>query len=188
MSITFRVTSDEEANSVSPAQISVRQLVAFRHFARDHHILVDDLPDGEDITRTFTFEARICGFALAVMARLFDFAGPAIAVLDEAQFRQRQVRFFKDRATGELMLALSSTMAGSIDLDLAIGNAYAVMKALDLKPQSIGDLPLAVLRDRLAEPRVRARFLAHRVDHCLPRFDHLAAIVAHEQEPRLVWA
>ena len=192
MSVTFRVTSEDETSSVAPAPISVRQLVAFRNFARAQAILVDDLPEGEDITRSFSFDANICSFALAVLSPLFGNEPGTIAVLDEAQFTQRQVRLFKSDATGELMHGISNTMDGSIDLDLdldlAIGNAIAVLSALDLDLANTGDLPLAVLRDRLADPRVRERFVNHRVEHYLPRLDRLAAIAAHEQEPRLVWA
>ena len=188
MSITFRVSSEDETSTVAPAPISVRQLASFRNFARAHAILIDDLLEDEDITRSFSFNASICSFALAVLAPLFGSEPGAIAVLDEAQFTQRQVRLFKSDATGELMLGISNTVDGSVDLDLAIGNAYAVMKALELGAQSTGNLPLAVLRDRLADPRIRARFTAHRAGHYLPRLDRLAAIVAHEQEPRLVWA
>ena len=188
MSITFRVTSEDETSNVTPAPITVGQFVAFRQFARDHAILVNDLPEGEDITRSFSFDASICSFALAVLAPLFGNDPDAIAVLDEAQFTQRHVRLFKSDATGELMLGISNTMDGSIDLDLAIGNAIAVLSALDLDLTNTGDIPLAVLRDRLTDPRLRERFVNHRVEHYLPRLDRLAAISAHEQEPRLVWA
>ena len=188
MSITFRVTSQDGKSAVPPAIISIRQLVAFRHFARENGVLVDDLADGDDITRSFSFDASICSFPLAVLAPLFGNQVEAIAVIDEAQFTQRQLRLYKASATGELMLSVSPTMNGSIDLDLAIGNAFAVMRALDLRPNNIGDLPVAMLRDKLADPRIRARFMAHRVDHYLPRLDRLSAIVGHEQEPRLVWA
>lgn len=188
MSITFRVTSDDSKSVVPPAIISIRQLVAFRHFARENRVLVDDLADGENITRTFNFQVSICRFPLAILAPLFGNETMAIAVLDEAQFTQREVRLWKAEATGELMLSVSATMDGSIDLNLAIGNAFAVMRALNLRPNNIGDLPVAVLRDRLADPRIRARFMANRVDHYLPRLDRLADIAGHEQEPRLVWA
>ena len=188
MSITFRVTSEDGKSAVLPAIISIRQLVAFRHFARENGVMIDDLEDGEDITRSFSFDASICSFPLAVLAPLFGNHADAIAVIDEAQFTRRQLRFYKNPATGELMLSVSPTMNGSIDIDLAIGNAFAVMRALDLKPNNTGDLPVAVLQDKLANPRIRARFMDHRVDHYLIRLDRLGAIVGQEQEPRLVWA
>ena len=188
MSITFRVTSEDGKSAVAPAIISIRQLVAFRHFARENGLLIDELAEGDDITRSFSLDASICRFPLAVLASLFGNQPEVIAVIDEAQFTQRQLRLYKSFETGELMLSVSPTMNRSIDIDLAIGNAFAVMRALDLKPNNIGDLPVAVLRDKLADPRIRARFMAHRVDHYLPRLDRLAAIVGHEQEPRLVWA
>ncbi|MBA3895834.1 MAG: hypothetical protein H0X36_01565 [Sphingomonadaceae bacterium] len=188
MSITFRVTSDDDRTTIDPTPITIRQLVAFRIFARANNILIDDVPENDHITRTLSFEASICGFALAVLSRIFEFAEAMIAVIDEAQFRQRQLRFYKDDRTGELMLALSDTIDGSVDLDLANGNACAVLEALDTKPNSTGIMPIADFRERLADPRVRARFEAAEIGHYLPRLDRLAAIAAYEQEPRLVWA
>lgn len=188
MSITFRVTSNTPHAPITPAQVSVRQLVAFRNFARDHAILIDDLADDDEITRSFRFEVSVCRFALAQLAPIFAYDLGAIAVLDEAQFSQRRVRFYKADATGEIMLAVSNAIDGSVDLDLATGNAIAVLKALDLDMTSSGDLPLAALRERLAGDAVRANFVAQRVGHYLARLDRLAALSAHQQEPRLVWA
>ena len=188
MSITFRVTSDDDFTNIPPAQISIRQLALFRNFARDHRIPADDFLDDDDLSASLSFEASICGFALAVLARIFDMAEPAIAVIDEAQFRQRQIRLYKSDATGELMMALSDTIDGSIDLDLANANAFAVLEALDLVADDTGTVTLAVLRVRLADTNVRRRFSARHIDHYLARLDRLAGIVAHVQEPRLVWA
>ena len=189
MSINFRVTSDEPHAAIAPAPVSVRHMVAFRHFARDHGILIDDLADDDAINRSFSFEVSVCRFALAKLAPIFAYDLGAIAVLDEAQFSQRRVRFYKADETGEIMLAVSSAIDGSVDLDLdlAIGNAIAVLKALDLDLDSTGDLPLTVLRERLADATIRTNFVAQRVEHYLPRLDRLAALTAHEQDPHLVW-
>ena len=187
MSITFRVTSDTPHAPIAPAQVSVRQLVTFRNFARDHAILIDDLADDDDITRSFSFELSVCRFALAQLAPLFAYDLAVIAVIDEAQFCQRQVRFFKDDASGELMMKVSPTMEGSINLDLAMGSAYVVLEALDLPTNNQGTLPIAQLRERLSEPDIRARLHSRNVRQYLPKLDRLAAIVAHEQDPHLVW-
>jgi hypothetical protein len=187
MSITFRVTTDEKS-PVPAAQISVRQLVAFRNFARSAAIIDDDLPADEDVTRDFTFEASICPFPLAVLAKIFDFAEPAIAVIDEAQFRQRHVRFYKSDATGELMMALADTIDGTSDLDLANANAFAVLEALGLDPESCGAMPIAKLRTLLDDPSVRGRFLGDSADRYLARLDRFAAVAVHDSEPQLVWA
>ena len=154
--------------------------------ARVHERHASDVDD--DITRSFSFEVSVCRFALAQLAPIFAYDLGAIAVLDEAQFCQRRVRFSKADETGEIMLDVSSTIDGSIDLDLAIGSAIAVLKALDLDLESTGDVPLAVLRKRLADDAVRSNFVAQRVEQYLTRLDRLAAIEAQEQDSRLVWA
>lgn len=172
MSITFRVTSDTPHPAIQPAQVSIRHMDAFRSFARDNALLVDDLADDDDITRSFSFEVSLCRFALAELAPIFAYDLGAIAVLDEAQFSQHRLRFYKAEETGEIMLALSSAIDGSVDLNL----------------DSTGDLPLTVLRDRLAYTAIRTKFVAQRIVHYLPRLDRIAAINAQEQDPRLVWA
>ena len=188
MSITFRVTSDDHSATVPAAQITIRQLVAFRNFARDNQVLPDGLGCDHDAGSMMTFEASICGFALAALAKIFDMNDAVIAVVDEAQYRQRQIRFHKSDATGEIMMALSGTIDGSIDLDLANANAFEVLEALDLEADTTGTVTLAVLRARLCDPAIRRRFTASRIDHYLARLDRLAGIAAHEQEPQLVWA
>ena len=187
MTITFRVKSDDDTPSVPAARITICQLAAFRNFAREHQLLGNEESKG-DCGSAQTFEVSICGFALAVLAKMFDMAEPLIAVIDEAQFRQRQIRFFKSDATGEVMMALSGTIDGSIDLDLADANAFAVLKALDLEADHTGTVRLAVLRARLGDTAVRRRFTERRIDHYLARLERLAGIAAHEQEPQLVWA
>jgi hypothetical protein len=132
MTITFRVESDDDRPTVPAARITICQLAAFRNFAREHQLLGDEESEG-DRGSSMTFEVSICGFALAVLAKIFNMDEAVIAVLDEAQFRQRQIRCFKNDATGEIMMALSGTINGSIELDLANASAFAVLEALDLE-------------------------------------------------------
>ena len=187
MTITFRVKSDDDTPSVPAARITIRQLAAFRNFAREHQLLGNEESKG-DCGFSMAFEVSICGFALAVLAKIFDMDEAVIAVIDEAQFRQRQIRVFKSDETGEIMMALSDTIDGSIDLDLADANAFAVLDALDLEADHCGTVTLTVLRDRLGDTAVRRRFTDRRIDHYLARLDRLAGIAAYEQEPQLVWA
>ena len=102
--------------------------------------------------------------------------------------KMRQVRFFKNDATGEIMMALSGTIDGSVDLDIANANAFAILEALDFEADNTGTVTLDLLRARLGDPVVRRRFTVRRIDHYLARLDRLAGIAAHEQEPQLVWA
>ena len=93
MSITFRVTSDDD-RAIDPSPVTVRQLVAFCNFACEQAIISDADADDDDITARFAFEASICAFPLSVIAKIFDLAIRTIGVIDEAQFRQCKVRFF----------------------------------------------------------------------------------------------
>ena len=91
MSITFRVTSDAQHPAIQPALVSVRHLVAFRSFARNNAILIADLADDDDITRSFSFEVSVCRFPLAKLAPIFAYDLDVIAVLDGARLERMLV-------------------------------------------------------------------------------------------------
>jgi hypothetical protein len=54
-----------------------------------------------------TFEARVCPLALATLSRPFDHDPAVIAVLDEAQFRDRRITIHVD-AAGDALLDVSA--------------------------------------------------------------------------------
>lgn len=188
MSITFYVTDLDTRIQSVPATISPRELGAFRAIMRERGASTQDDPDGEPEQLTYAFDASICRFAIASMARLFGNRAEAIAVIEEAQFLGRLLSFRRREVTQELSIEVSQRVDGPGELDLANGNAHAVLEALDLKPESIGEITLDELRARLSLPTVRQAFSDRRIQHRLPFFDVAAALDPHEQSARLVWA
>src|SRR3546814_9470648 len=58
-----------------------------------------------------------------------------------------------------------------LELDLAYGNAYALLEALGMATDSVGEIPLEQVRNRLADPDTPARAAERGVDHYLPRIE-----------------
>ncbi|MBB4859179.1 hypothetical protein HNO88_002508 [Novosphingobium chloroacetimidivorans] len=188
MSITFYVTDLDTRIQSVPATISPRELGSFRAFMREQGTATEDDPDGEPERLTYAFDASICRFAIASIARIFGNRHEAIAVIEEAQFLGRLLSFRRKEVTHELSIEVSQRLDGPGELDLANGNAYAVLEALDLEPESIGEITFDELRMRLSLPTVRQAFRDRRIHHRLPFFDVAAALDPHEQSARLVWA
>lgn len=161
MTITFRIDDGLDTLLPMPAVITTYQLGALRDLlVRQGKRLGSCLlyPEHGDVTEAaFAFEARVCPLALAVVSRCFDHDPGVIAVLDEAQFLGRRVRVWRMRWTGDIHIGLASGLDNVPELEVANGNAYALLETLSLDPDSVGELPIAELRRRLSDPRVRRR-------------------------------
>lgn len=188
MSITFYVTDLDTRIQSAPAAISPRELGAFRSFLREAGVETQDDPNGEPEHLTYAFDASICRFALALLAPIFDNRDEVITVIEEAQFLGRLLSFRRDICAHTISIEVSQRIDGPVEIELAYGSAYAVLGALRITPESIGDILLEDLRDRLADPTVRHAFYERCVEHRLRFFDTVAALDPHEQTPRLVWA
>jgi hypothetical protein len=106
MSIMFRIATAADDQAYPIAAITARQLAAFRAFLRDESIrigiVLHDPAAAEEAFLAYRLEARICPLALASVAKVFDFATDVIAVFEEAQFRCRRVRAYRDEPTGAI--------------------------------------------------------------------------------------
>src|SRR3546814_7902706 len=69
--------------------------------------------------------------------------------------------------------------------DLAYGNAYALLEALGMATDSVGEIPLEQVRNRLADPDTPARAAERGVDHYLPRIERLLASATESGDARL---
>jgi hypothetical protein len=121
MSITFFLSVDRKADA-APAVITARQLAAFRAFARERGQLLED--EDDDPLVSCSFEARVCPWSLASICAIFDHDVGVIAVVEEAQFRGLNVRFWHDDATRTITMRVASTPDGAADSNLANGNAF----------------------------------------------------------------
>jgi hypothetical protein len=109
-----------------------------------------------------------------------------IAVVEEAQFRGLNVRFWHDDATRTITMRVASTPDGAAEINLANGNAFHVLDALRLSDDNCGSMPIGQLRETLGRPYVR-RDLGRLDGRYLERFDSLAAQADTSDGIRMVW-
>ena len=161
MTITFRIDDGLDTLLPTPAVITTDQLGSLRDLLAEQgdrlgfSLLFPQ--HGEVSEAAFAFEARVCPLALAMVSRCFDHDPSVIAVLDEAQFLGRRVRVWRMGWSGDIRIGLASGLDDVPELEVANGNAYALLETLGLDPDSVGELPIAELRQRLSDPRVRRR-------------------------------
>src|SRR3546814_18190482 len=78
-------------------------------------------------------------------------------------------------STAEITMRVALTSDCGLELDLAYGNAYALLEALGMATDSVGEIPLEQVRNRLADPDTPARAAERGVHHHLPRVVRLLA-------------
>lgn len=100
--------ADQLFDSPPPAPVAAEALTDFIAMLRSESARLGvPLLDPVRPDASFTFEARVCPLPLATLARPFDHDPAVIAVLDEAQFRRRQVVIAAD-AHGFASIAVSA--------------------------------------------------------------------------------
>lgn len=192
MSITFRIATDADDRSAPVAVITAPQLGAFQRYLRDEGdrlgiVLLD--PDAlADDYLSYHFEARICPLALASTARVFDHDPDALAVLEEAQFRGRRVMVCRVESDRSIRMRVALTSDEGLELNLANGNAYALLESLGLHPHSVGEIAIADIRARIINPAVQRRGQETGVSDYIGRLDRLLALGDADATSRLEWA
>lgn len=192
MTITFRVDDGHNILSPSPAVITPDQLGALRDLlaeqsARTGAPMVMPI-HGEPVSGSFEIEARVCPLALASIARCFDHDPAVIAVIDEAQFRGRRVRIWQEEPTGDIRLGLGLNPDDAPELELASGNAFALLASLGLDEESCGTIPMSQLRQRLMDPRIRRRLDGDpHMSRYVEALTTMAALKPTDGEYHLAW-
>lgn len=192
MSITFRIATDADYRSGPMAQITAPQLGAFQRYLRAEGdrlgiVLLDPDALDEDYL-SYHFEARICPLALASVARVFDHDADVLAVLEEAQFRGRRVMVYRVDADRSIRMRVAFTSDQGLELNLADGNAYALLESLGLHPQNVGEIAIADIRVRIINPAVQRRGHETGVADYIGRLDRLLALGDADATSRLEWA
>ncbi|WP_176593194.1 hypothetical protein [Sphingobium sp. EM0848] len=192
MSITFRIATDADDRSGPMAKITAPQLGAFQRYLRaqgDRLGIVLLHPDarGDDYL-CYHFEARICPLALASVAWVFDHDADVLAVLEEAQFRGRRVMVYRVDADRSIRMRVALTSDQGLELNLANGNAYALLESLGLHPHSVGEIAIADIRARITNPAVKRRGQETGVADYLGRLDRLLQLGNADASSRLEWA
>jgi len=188
MSVLFRITVPADDTTDPHAVITARQLASFRRYLRTEGERIGIALIEPDEYLGDSFEARICPLALAAVTAQFDHDPAVISVVEEAQFRGRRIAVHHSSSAGEITIRVALTSDCGLELDLAYGNAYALLEALDIGVDSVGEIPLDQLRNRLADPETLVRAVARGVDHYLPRIERLLASVNDGEGARLAWA
>ena len=193
MTITFRIDDGHDIHGVPPAEISPLQLTTLCDYLRaqserlglsliHHEWGTIDEPE-------FTFEARVCPLPLASLSAILDHADAAIAVLDEAQFTARRIRVRREENVGLVMIEVAWTHDSAPSLNIANGNAYALLESLGLDAESCGEIPLPDLRRRLIDPVIRHRLGNDpHLSRYLPSLVAMARASTVPSEARLAWA
>ena len=193
MTITFRIDDGHDIHAVGPAEITRSQLAALCDYLRaqserlgvpliDHEWGTVDEPE-------FAFEARVCPLPLASLSAVLDHADAAIAVLDEAQFTGRRIRVRREENIGLVMIEVAWTHDSAPSLNVANGNAYALLESLGLDAESCGEIPLADLRRRLTDPVIHRRLGNDpHLSRYLPSLVAMARATSVPVEACLAWA
>ncbi|WP_375244158.1 hypothetical protein [Sphingomonas parapaucimobilis] len=193
MTITFRIDDGHDIHGVPPAEISPLQLTTLCDYLRaqserlglsliHHEWGTVDEPE-------FAFEARVCPLPLASLSAILDHADAAIAVLDEAQFIGRRIRVRREENIGLVMIEVAWTHDSAPSLNVANGNAYALLEGLGLDAESCGEIPLADLRRRLTDPVIHRRLGNDpHLSRYLPSLVAMARATSVPVEASLAWA
>lgn len=192
MSITFRIATDADDRSGPMALITAPQLGAFQRYLRDEGVrlgivLLEPDATGDDYL-SYHFEARICPLALASVARVFDHDADVLAVIEEAQFRGRRVMVYRVDADRSIRMRVALASDQGLELNLANGNAYALLESLGLHPHGVGEIAIADIRARIVNPAVQRRGLETGVSDYIGRLDRLLRLGDADGSSRLEWA
>src|SRR3546814_11848281 len=123
-----------------------------------------------------SFEVRVCPLALATVTAIFDHDPAVISVVEEAQFRARRVCVHHCANSAEITMRVALTSDSGLELDLASGNAYALLEALGVDAETVGGIALSQLRERLADRATSLRALRFGVDQYLTRLDRTSEV------------
>ena len=188
MTILFRIALPFDDSPSPQAIITARQLAILRRYLRAEGERLGYVLIEPDEVLGDSFEARVCPLALAAITALFDHAPEVITVVEEAQFRGRRISVHHCARSAEITMRVAITSDCGLEIDLAYGNAYALLEALGMYPESVGEITLTNLLDRIADPATSARAQRFGVEHYLPRLQRLAASADGAEEARLAWA
>ena len=186
MSITLSIRNDAILHA-KPATITARQLAAFRSFAREQGELIGTENNSDFGYLAFDFEARVCPFALATIAALFDYDEAVISIVEEAQFEGLNVRFWKDLQTDTIIMVVAPSVDGTRSMELADFNARALLDVLGANEVDCDDLDLAEVVNVIGDPATRRHLEREGMAAYLEQLDAMASQPSLEGK-RLVWA
>lgn len=185
MTITFQLKS-KAAPVSKPAAVTREQLSGFRAFAQTCGHLVGVLDDPDFSCLDEGFDARVCPWSWASLARIFGNQESVICVIEEAQFLGLNVRFWRIENTGEIMIGVSSNPDGSFPLDLNEQNAQLLLDAIGVGCKTSGAIDVNELADVINDPPTRRHLSSNGLESYVEQLDRMARACL-SPESQLVW-
>ena len=183
--MTISFTASVLASAAAPAvAVSVRHLAAFRAFARECD---DSFCDEGDEFLAYNFEARVGPWSLASICAIFDHDPGVIAVVEEAQFRGLNIRFWRNETTGTVMMGVAKSLDGSASIDLSNANAFALLDALASTVTPAAGLRVSDLRSMVSDPEKRNRLIDDGLGRYATQLQRLAEVERSEDQVHVVW-
>jgi hypothetical protein len=104
-------------------------------------------------------------------------------------FLGRRVRIWQTEHGGDIKIGLASNPDAAPELEVANGNAYALLEGLGLDPDRVGAVAMTELRLRLTDPRIRRRLDADPgMAGYVEKLAAMAALKPIDGEYHLAWA
>lgn len=185
MTIIFQLKS-KAAPVSKPAAVTYEQLCGFRAFAQTCGHLVGVMDDPDFSYFDEGFDARVCPWSWASLARIFGNEEPVICVIEEAQFLGLNVRFWRIENTGEIMIGVSSTPDGSFPLDLTDRNAQLLLNAIGVGYETSGAINMNELADVINDPPTRRHLSSNGLENYVEQLDRMARACL-SPESQLIW-
>ena len=185
MTVTFQLKTKTTAVS-KPAAVTLHQLCAFRSFAQTSGHLVGVFNDPDFTYLDEGFDARVCPWSWASLARIFGNQEEIISVIEEAQFLGLNVRFWRTEHTTSIMMGVSSTPDGSFPLDLTDHNAKMLLDAIGVECETSGAIDINDLADVINDPPTRRHLSWSGLEPYIEQLDRMARACL-SPESQLVW-
>lgn len=185
MTMTFQLQS-KVAPVSKPACITLQQLTAFRAFAQSHGQLVGIFDDPNFSYLADGFDARVCPWSWATLARLFGNQEAVISVIEEAQFLGLNVRIWRESADAQIMMGVSSTPDGAFPINLSDTNGQLLLDAIGMGNAPTGSIDADDLSQAINDPPTRRHLTWGGMETCLEQLDRMLRACL-SADPQLVW-
>ena len=184
MTITFHLRTKATPLS-EPAPVTLQQLAAFRAFAQSQGHLVGVYDDHDFSYLSVGFDARVCPWSWATLARIFGNKEAVISVIEEAQFLGLNVRFWKAPTDPAIMMGVSSTPDGAFLINLSDTNAQLLLDAIGMGNNPTGSIDADDLSQVINDPPTRRHLTWGGMETC---FEQLVRMLRTclSADPKLV--
>ena len=101
-------------------------------------------------------------------------------MVEEAQFRGLNIRFWRNEARGSVMIGVAKSLDGYASIDLSNANAFALFDALGIDRDTCGRIAIDDLRSMVSDPAKRTRLSNDGLDRYADELERLAGVKRSE--------